>query len=124
MLARLIAAFRGLAAGARAPVRQADPAEIHGWWRDGAVTLIDVREPDEHRAEAIAGALSLPLSSFDPARVPTPPANGHLVLHCQRGVRCGPAAARLVAAGWPSEIVRMRGGLLAWKRAGFPTRQG
>ena len=119
MLRRLLDRFKP--AAAVNPIRTVDPAEIRAWWDAGQVVLVDVREPDEYAAEAIPGAVNLPLSAFDPARVPRPAGGQHLVMHCQRGVRCAPAAAQMVAAGWTGEVVRMKGGLVAWKEAGGPT---
>lgn len=116
--------FSGSSASKPDTVRVEDPATIRGWLEAGQVVLIDVRERDEHAAERIEGALNLPLSCFDPARVPKPGAGQHLVIHCRSGVRCGTASGQLVAAGWDGEIVRMQGGILGWKAAGGPTRQG
>ena len=102
-----------------ASIRIADPSEILGWYQAGEVVLVDVREPDEHAAEAIPGAVNLPLSAFDPARMP---ASGgkKLVLHCRIGVRCGKAAECLLASGWSEPLIRMDGGILGWKAAGGP----
>ena len=102
-----------------ASVRIADSSEILGWYQAGEVVLVDVREPDEYAAEAIPGAVNLPLSTFDPARMPSA-AGKTLVLHCRIGIRCGKAAERLLAAGWSEPLVRMDGGILAWKAAGGP----
>lgn len=121
MFGTLITTLRGLIRGGTSQVRHVAPAEIRRWWEDGAAILIDVREPEEYAEEAIDGAINLPLSRFDPAAVPRPGPGRHLVLQCQRGIRCGSAAARLVAAGWSGEIIRMQGGLTGWKEAGGPT---
>jgi len=109
---------------AATPIRSVEAATIRDWWEAGAVVLIDVRESVEHQAEAIPGALNLPLSTIDPAQLPAVAPGQHLVVHCQSGVRCAPAAARLIAGGWPGEVVRMKGGITAWKDAGGPTRSG
>jgi rhodanese-related sulfurtransferase len=105
-------------------VHMVDPSQVRQWLADGSVVLVDVREPDEHRAEAIAGAVNLPLSTFDPARVPQPEEGKRLVIHCRSGVRCGTATERLLAAGWTGEIHRMSGGIIGWKAAGGPTAPG
>lgn len=101
------------------PVRFVDPATALEWHRNGAAVIVDVREPHEHRAGHIPGALSNPLSSFDPAAVP---ADGGkpVVLHCQGGMRCGPASEKLKAAGHAGPIHRLRGGFGAWVAVGGP----
>lgn len=99
------------------------PDEIRRWHDAGEALLIDVREVGEHAAERIKGALNLPLSVFDPSRVPHN-AGKKLVIHCRSGQRCGLAAARLISAGFEGEIHRMQGGLMGWKAAGGPVAAG
>lgn len=95
------------------------PAQVRQMVADGRARLIDVREPDEHRAERIDGAANMPLSSFDPARVASP--NGVVaVLHCKSGKRSRQAAEKLLAVGHASAH-SMAGGIEAWKAAGLPT---
>lgn len=52
---------------------------------EGTVLLIDVREPHEFAAGHIPGALSMPLSTFDPAALPE--TDQKLVFVCAAGVR-------------------------------------
>lgn len=105
-------------------VHVVDPSQIRSWWEAGSILLVDVREPDEYAAEAIAGSVNLPLSNFDPARMPRPEEGKRLVIHCRSGVRCGTATEKLLAAGWDGEIHRMQGGILGWKASGGPTVPG
>lgn len=105
-------------------VRFVPAAEIRQWLEAGEAVVIDVRERNEHAAEAIPGALNLPLSTFDPAKLPAIPEGRKLVFHCRSGQRCGMAAARMVAAGYAGEINRMEGGLMGWRAIGGPTRPG
>ncbi len=100
------------------------PSQIRLWWEAGSIVLVDVREPDEYAADSIAGSINLPLSSFDPARMPVIEADKRLVIHCRSGVRCGTATEKLLAAGWGGEIHRMQGGILGWKASGGPTVPG
>lgn len=102
-------------------VQVVEAAVIRQWLGAGEVMLLDVREPNEYAAEHIAGAIHMPLSSFDPSRVQVPEGR-KLVIHCRSGNRCGMAAARLVAAGFEGEITRMQGGIMGWKMAGGPVR--
>ena len=95
------------------------PAEVHEQLAAGSITLIDVREPNEFAAERIAGALPFPLSAFDPAGLPGG-AVRPVVFHCAMGSRSAMAVAKCRAAGMPT--AHMQGGIVAWKRAGLPTR--
>lgn len=98
--------------------------QIKSWIEADEVVLIDVREISEHVAEAIPGALNLPLSNFDPAQLPEVPAGKKLVFHCRSGVRCGTAAERARAMGYGGEIFRMDGGIFGWKAVGGATVAG
>lgn len=121
MLSRL---FGGSGSSAGDKVQVVDASQIRRWWEAGGILLVDVRERDEHAAEAIAGSINLPLSTFDPAQMPKPPEGKRLVIHCRSGVRCGTASERLAASGWEGEILRMQGGILGWKACGGPTEPG
>ena len=88
----------------------------------GQATLIDVREPHENAAERIAGARLVPLSAFDPAKAQPAPGT-QLVLHCAAGVRCGVAAQILQASGYAGDILRLAGGIKAWRAEGLPTER-
>ncbi|WP_353861201.1 rhodanese-like domain-containing protein [Azospirillum formosense] len=103
-------------------IKTVDTATVMGWLRDGTAVIVDVREPHEHRAGHIPGATSVPLSRFDPARVPD--ATGkHLVFQCQSGRRCGPASARMAAGGYAGDIHRLSGGMAAWMAASGPVER-
>ena len=95
-----------------------EPAEVARMLDAGELLLIDVREPAEYAAERIGGALLYPLSTFDATMLP---ADGprRLVFHCGTGKRSLTAAERRLAAG-QSTASHMKGGLTAWKVAGFP----
>jgi len=96
--------------------------DVKRWLEADEVVLIDVREASEFQAEAIPGAVNLPLSSFDPAQLPPVPEGKRLVFHCRSGVRCGTAAERAMAMGYKGEIHRMDGGIFGWKAVGGATR--
>lgn len=106
-----------------AVVKMASAATVAKWLAEGSAVVIDVREPNEHRAGHIPGAALNPLSTFDPAKVQVDPAK-HLVLHCQMGRRCGPASEKLNAAGYSGEIYRLEGGFKAWADAGGKVQVG
>ena len=95
------------------------PTDVAKAMRESSIMLIDVREPQEHRAERIDGAVLFPLSTFDPAALP-PTAGRTIVFHCGVGKRSAMAVAKCLAHGL-GHNAHMSGGLQAWKRAGLPT---
>lgn len=103
---------------ARPHLQELTPSQVHDAMRERAIVLIDVREPQEYVTERIHGALLFPLSTFDPRALP---ADGRpVVLHCGSGKRSAVAVAKCMEAGVPVSM-HMKGGLLAWKHAHFPT---
>jgi rhodanese-related sulfurtransferase len=95
--------------------------EVQARLARGEIVLVDVREPNEVAAERIPGALLMPLSTFDPAALLGGDAS-RVVFHCAGGKRSALAVARCRAAGVPAGM-HLRGGLAAWKAAGFPTER-
>lgn len=87
--------------------------------KSGGALLIDIREPDEHRREHIAGAVSLPLSALDQGAL-TIEAGKQAVFHCRSGARTETNCVRL-ASNVDGEAFVLEGGLEAWKAAGLPT---
>ncbi len=101
-------------------LREMTAAEVHDALARNEIALVDVRETAEFAAELIPGALSFPLSRFDPASLPS---DGRpLVLHCLSGKRSAAAVAKCFGAGVPVDT-HMKGGIAAWKQAGYPTRR-
>jgi rhodanese-related sulfurtransferase len=99
------------------------PAQIEAWRDAKAAVIVDVREPNEWHEAHIPGAILMPLSTFDPAKIPDP-GSRNLVFHCRSGRRCGLAAEKAVAAGYKGVIKRMEGGFLAWAAAGYDSEPG
>jgi rhodanese-related sulfurtransferase len=99
--------------------QQLSPADLANLMRARAIQLVDVREPAEHEAERIEGAVSHPLSSFDPVKLPP----GEVVFHCGSGKRSLAAIERCTTAGL-AHASHLQGGIAAWKQAGLPTKQG
>jgi len=103
-------------------IEMVDPHTAQRWIERGEAMLVDVREPQEFAMEHIAGAESVPLSAFDPARLPAAP-DKRMLLMCASGVRCGMAALVLLRAGH-TNVYRMAGGLMAWKSSGGAVVRG
>lgn len=103
-------------------VHQLDVWTAKSWLDAGEAVLVDVRESHEFAIEHIPGAELLPLSRFEPSQV-----SGHagkrLILSCRSGQRSYTAGTRMIAAG-QGPVYNLEGGILHWKQAGFPTRQG
>lgn len=103
-------------------IRIAAAKDVLEWWRTSDAVIVDVRESHEYQAGHIPGAISVPLSAFDPSQVPAA-ANKHLVFHCHLGRRCGPASEQMSKAGFDGTIHRLEGGFVAWVDAGGPTEK-
>ena len=105
-------------------VKMIDVATAKAWIDSGQAVVVDVREVNEFQAAHIKGALLMPLSSFNPAKLPEVPEGKKLLLHCRTANRCGTAAGILLQSGYKGEINRMAGGIVAWAQAGYPTTAG
>jgi len=91
------------------------------WLAAGDAILIDVREPDEFRAEHVAAAASLPLQSVAGLpRTLTIPPDRKIVVHCLKGGRGEQACLTLADILPGREIYNLEGGIIAWKQAGLP----
>lgn len=98
------------------------PAEVRQGLADGTILLVDVREPNELQAERIPGAVAFPLSRFDASALPAPDGK-RLVFSCRSGQRSQQAAAAAQKGGLPYEE-HMKGGIIAWREAGFEIERG
>jgi glyoxylase-like metal-dependent hydrolase (beta-lactamase superfamily II) len=82
--------------------------------------LLDVRSPIEFEGERIEGALNVPLDGLDARLDEIPEAD--VVVVCRTGVRATIAAEALARAGRRARV--LDGGMLAWRRARLPVREG
>lgn len=96
-----------------------DPSAVHALLEAGEAVLVDVREEDEFAAERIAGAVLSPMSDFELAKWPSFPGKKVIIL-CLGGVRSAAIGNKLLKSGH-SWAIHLKGGLNAWKDAGFPT---
>lgn len=81
--------------------------------------FVDIRDPDEHAREHIAGSLNVPLAQLGAMQ----PLAGPLVFHCRSGMRTQANAAALKAAAQGCECHILEGGIDAWRAAGLPTER-
>lgn len=105
---------------------QAEPAvvtreQVKAGLADGSIVLIDVREQSEFDAGHIAGAVLMPMSSFDPAKLPNSDGK-RIVFYCHSGRRAGLAAAATEAAGRTDTSV-YAGSMSDWLAAGEPVEK-
>ncbi len=87
-----------------------------------AIILIDVREADEHQAESIEKAILIPLSEFSIEKVPS--TDKPIVIHCKSGGRSEHACQTLLRQDPNLDVSNLKGGILAWREAGYPIKTG
>lgn len=91
--------------------------------KDGSGTrLIDVRETDEFVELRVEGAALVQLGTLE-ARFTELPQGSPLLVMCRSGGRSGRATAFLLQQGF-TDVRNVDGGMIAWKDAGLPTRDG
>jgi rhodanese-related sulfurtransferase/DNA-binding transcriptional ArsR family regulator len=91
--------------------------------REGAVTVLDVRPPDEFALGHLPGAVNIPLRALK-ERLPEINPDREIVAYC-RGAYCVlsfEAVALLRARGF--KVRRLEEGLPEWRAAGFPIKTG
>lgn len=103
-------------------VGTADVAEVARALEAGEAVLIDVREDFEWRQGRAAGAVHIPLTQL-PGRLGELPRELAIYLICATGNRSGRAAEFLGHHGF-ARAINVRGGTVAWRRAGLPTEAG
>lgn len=102
------------------------PQAVEALLVGGQITLVDVREKNEFDLEHIAGAVLMPLSTFDASKLPAVSQGKPVVFYCRSGRRSDIALQQAVAAGIGDAITEkgadsvpklshMAGGILAWK---------
>jgi len=94
------------------------PAEVNELLAvEGGIQLVDVREPHEVEAGAIAGATHVPLAQLTAAAEQLDP-NRPVVFYCRVGGRSQMATDAFRASGWDAR--NMTGGIVAWVESGLP----
>ncbi|MBV6626927.1 MAG: rhodanese-like domain-containing protein [Rivularia sp. (in: Bacteria)] len=100
-------------------LQEVDAAKLKQWMEEDKALLIDVREKNEFATEHIPGAKLMPLSHFHPERISNE-ARRKVVLQCQSGNCSAKVTDKMFLAGL-RDITYLKGGLAAWKSAGYPT---
>ncbi len=89
----------------------------------GAISIIDVREPEEYAHEHIATAENIPLSCFSGEKISHCVNKENVVFLCQSGMRTQQAQARFSELGLKNTYI-LQGGLNAWKSEGHCLNPG
>jgi len=92
--------------------------ELDAMLRAGTAVVVDVREVDEFAAGHIPGAINMPLSTFQPSKLPNH-AGKKLVLNCLGGKRSGLALDKCGVAQAAADT-HLAGGFGAWEAARLP----
>jgi rhodanese-related sulfurtransferase len=93
------------------------PEEVKAMHDGGEAVVIDVRTVAEYAFEHIPGALLMPMSDFDPAKLPGQETK-RMIFHCGSGIRSRKVAEMARKAGL-DRLAHMEGGFGAWKQAGL-----
>lgn len=107
------------------PTETASVSEASSLMLSGAV-LVDVREPSEWLAGHAKGAVHVPLAELQrhgrgalTSRGITAGAGSTVLLICRSGMRSGMACQKLKTED-AFRVINVKGGTLAWQRAGLP----
>lgn len=115
---RLVAAFLTV----RDSLEPVPAGELLERARDGLVTVLDVRPPEEYAAGHLPGAVNIPLAELEKRLKEIDPAR-EVVAYC-RGPHCVlafEAVARLRGKGMQAR--RLKDGFPEWKQAGLPVER-
>ncbi len=81
------------------------------------LVLVDVRQPAELRAGRVRGAANIPLGQLS-GRLGELQVGRRVAFLCHSGARSSRATRIATKAGY--DAVNVRGGMMAWTRAGLP----
>jgi rhodanese-related sulfurtransferase len=101
-------------------VAQIQPADVKRRLDAGeAVTLLDVRQPEENAFCALPGSVLIPLGELPGRVAELEPTCDLVVVYCHHGVRSLAGAAILAQARFPN-VASMAGGIDRWSLAVDP----
>jgi rhodanese-related sulfurtransferase len=99
-------------------VPEITPNELAALLRDEGCIVVDVRTGAEHAVSRIPGSVSMPIHRFDPDALGMS-LDARIVAVCLSAHRSIPAVRLLRERGY-AQAVQLRGGMLAWWKAGLP----
>jgi rhodanese-related sulfurtransferase len=97
------------------------PKEASAGLERGELQLVDVREAYELAEARVAGAKHIPLASL-PGRLGELDRARPVAFLCRSGIRSSIATRAAAKAGL--DAANVRGGVIAWSRAGLPLAPG
>ncbi|MFZ5735958.1 rhodanese-related sulfurtransferase [Rhodopseudomonas thermotolerans] len=105
-------------------VKTISAIEAHRMMTEDGAVLVDVRERHEITREHIEGAIELPLTGLRHGDL-TGAKGRKAIFFCHSGGRTRMYGGQIEAkAAGVCDPYVLGGGILAWRRAGFPTVQG
>ena len=101
----------------RAP-KYVTPEDAAAALSEGKLMLVDVRNAEERTEGYVAGSLHIPLDEL-PGRLGALPSGQPVAFVCRSGARSSRAARAAAKQG--TQALNLRGGMLAWQKAGLAT---
>ena len=98
--------------------KEIEASDLNSMITTSKVVLVDVRNDDEVARGIIPGATHLPLALL-PVKYESLSGDDALVFYCHSGMRSAQAAAFIANKG-RTNVFNLRGGVLAWGKAGYP----
>jgi rhodanese-related sulfurtransferase len=94
-------------------VKNISPDELKNLINKGNISLIDIREVDEHKTGYIENSINMPMSKFDIKTVEKIESE-NIVIYCLSGMRCEKILGQLSQIE-NKNIFKLNGGINAWK---------
>lgn len=100
------------------PIHHIEPSQAKEMCDTYGAVIVDVRSSDQYTKEHIEGAANIPAADIDANRLPET-AGKKLIIHCNRGGGATRLCNALMAQDDSIEVYHLKGGIEAWKAAGF-----
>ncbi len=101
-----------------ASVKEITPKQAKELLESGEAVLLDVRTKEEYGEKHVEGSINIPLNELE-ARIHELKGKKVIILcFCRSGNRSSVACEMLRAHGF-SNIYNVKGGIIAWEKAGF-----
>ena len=98
-----------------------DVTEFAEWLADSDLVLVDVRTAQEYADGHIEGAINIDIADeqgFAKKILETYPKEQKIAVYCEDGTRAHQAATKLAHRGY--NVLKLDGGINAWKEANMP----